>query len=102
VKIRAPAKINLYLRVVGRRKDGYHLLDTVLVPISLYDEIEIQRLKAVAIARDRARHHKNNLRSPLVPAGRTCFQAADLIMKTASVDQPISIHVRKRIPWAPG
>jgi 4-diphosphocytidyl-2-C-methyl-D-erythritol kinase len=72
VKIRAPAKINLYLRVVGRRKDGYHLLDTVLVPISLYDEIEIQRLKA---ARDRARPSVSPIKvtcdHPLVPGGKT-------------------------------
>jgi len=105
VKIRAPAKINLYLRVVGRRKDGYHLLDTVLVPISLYDEIEIQRLKA---ARHRTRPSASPIKitcdHPLVPAGKKnlVFQAADLIMKTAGVDQPISIHVRKRIPVGAG
>ncbi len=41
---------------------------------------------------------------PLVPAGKKnlVFQAADLIMKTAGVDQPISIHVRKRIPVGAG
>ncbi|HXK27106.1 MAG TPA: 4-(cytidine 5'-diphospho)-2-C-methyl-D-erythritol kinase [Candidatus Binatia bacterium] len=105
MKIRAPAKINLYLRVVGRRKDGYHLLDTVLVPISLYDEIEIQRLKA---ARHRTRPSASPIKitcdHPLVPAGKKnlVFQAADLIMKTAGVDQPISIHVRKRIPVGAG
>ena len=37
----APAKINLYLRIVGRRPDGYHLLDSMMVPISLYDDIHI-------------------------------------------------------------
>jgi len=44
VKIRAPAKINLSLRVVGKRRDGYHLLDTIMVPVSLYDEIEIRKI----------------------------------------------------------
>ena len=105
MKIRAPAKINLYLRVLGRRKDGYHLLDTILVPISLYDEIEIQRLKA---ARDRTRPSalpiKVTCDHPLVPAGKKnlVFRAADLIMKTAGIDQPISIHIRKRIPMGAG
>ena len=105
MKIRAPAKINLYLRVVGRRKDGYHLLDTVLVPISLYDEIEIQRLKA---ARNRTRPNGSPVNvtcdHPLVPAGKKnlVFQAADLIMKTAGIDQPISIYIRKRIPVGAG
>jgi len=105
VKIRAPAKINLYLRVVGRRKDGYHLLDTVLVPISLYDEIEIQRLKAARIRmRPSAAPIKVTCNHPLVPAGKKnlVFRAADLIMKTANIDQPISIHIRKNIPVGAG
>jgi 4-diphosphocytidyl-2-C-methyl-D-erythritol kinase len=45
VKIRAPAKINLSLRVVGRRADGYHLLDTIMVPVSLYDDLYIRKLR---------------------------------------------------------
>ena len=37
-KVRAPAKLNLTLRIVGRRYDGYHLLDTLVLPVSLYDD----------------------------------------------------------------
>lgn len=39
--LHAPAKINLFLRVKGRRPDGYHLLDTLMQKISLCDELEI-------------------------------------------------------------
>ena len=45
MKIRAPAKVSLSLRVVGKRRDGYHLIDTIMMPVSLYDEIEIKRAK---------------------------------------------------------
>ena len=45
VKIQAPAKINLGLRVVGQRADGYHLLDTIMVPVSLYDEIHLTKVR---------------------------------------------------------
>lgn len=37
----APAKINLFLRVTGRRSDGYHELDSIFVPVSLFDHIAL-------------------------------------------------------------
>jgi 4-diphosphocytidyl-2-C-methyl-D-erythritol kinase len=40
-KIYPNAKLNLYLEIIGQREDGYHLLETLMVPISLYDEIDI-------------------------------------------------------------
>ncbi len=42
MKIKSPAKINLMLNIVGRRRDGYHLLETIMVPISLFDELIIE------------------------------------------------------------
>lgn len=41
VVLRAPAKLNLTLEVLNRREDGYHNLRSVMVPVSLFDEIEI-------------------------------------------------------------
>lgn len=41
--LRAPAKINLTLEVLGRRADGYHRLRSAVVPISVYDEITLER-----------------------------------------------------------
>ena len=38
----APAKVNLLLRVVGRREDGYHLLESVVVPISVFDRVTVR------------------------------------------------------------
>ena len=40
IHLRAPAKLNLGLRVVGRRDDGYHLLDSVFAPIAIEGELE--------------------------------------------------------------
>ncbi len=44
ITLRTPAKINLNLRVVGRRADGYHLLDSLFAPIDLWDEVEVRRV----------------------------------------------------------
>ena len=42
VAVAAPGKVNLYLHVVGRRADGYHLLDTLMVFTELADRIEVE------------------------------------------------------------
>src|SRR5205823_10277195 len=41
VVVRAMAKVNLFLRVVGRREDGYHDLESLIVPVDLADRLEI-------------------------------------------------------------
>jgi len=42
--VKAPAKINVYLDVLGKRKDGYHDLDMVLLPLELHDTIELEEI----------------------------------------------------------
>jgi 4-diphosphocytidyl-2-C-methyl-D-erythritol kinase len=70
VKIRAPAKINLSLRVIGQRRDGYHLLDTIMVPVSLYDEIEIRKIRPARAKKGKADPLiRVTCDHPLVPRG---------------------------------
>src|SRR5260370_685021 len=42
VRVHAPAKVNLFLEVLGRRPDGYHDLATLMVAVSLYDTLELR------------------------------------------------------------
>ncbi|NLX19650.1 MAG: 4-(cytidine 5'-diphospho)-2-C-methyl-D-erythritol kinase, partial [Desulfobulbus sp.] len=42
LKLRAPAKINLNLHITGRRADGYHLLDSLMQKVSLYDDLDLE------------------------------------------------------------
>ena len=102
MRIRAPAKINLSLRVVGKREDGYHLLDTIMLPVSLYDEIEIRKAKAKA----KSAGARITIRCdhPLVPRGEKniVYDAARILMQQAGADQPVHIRIRKRIPVGAG
>jgi 4-diphosphocytidyl-2-C-methyl-D-erythritol kinase len=105
VKIRAPAKINLSLRVVGRRADGYHLLDTIIVPVSLYDEIEIRKVRLPAKNKKLAPPSiKVICKHPLVPSDENnlAYRAARLLLEKAKSEQPIEIRIRKRIPVGAG
>ena len=99
--IRAPAKVNLSLRVVGKRKDGYHLLDTVIVPVSLYDEIRITRPKSRKAGKGFLKVTCNH---PLVPSGKEnlAYRAASLLLTSKGILDPVHIHIRKRIPVGGG
>lgn len=100
MKIRAPAKINLCLRVVGRRADGYHLLDTIMLPVSLYDEIIIKKGGKSSL--------KGRLTvtcdDPLVPWGKEnlAYKAASLLLNKQHINESVHIHIHKRIPVGAG
>jgi 4-diphosphocytidyl-2-C-methyl-D-erythritol kinase len=105
VKIRAPAKINLRLKVLGRRADGYHMLDTIIVPVSLYDEIDLRKRRAA----DNGERCGSELievscDDPAVPTGRDnlAYRAAEMILRKMSKPQPVHIYIRKKIPIGAG
>jgi 4-diphosphocytidyl-2-C-methyl-D-erythritol kinase len=102
VKIRAPAKINLGLRIVGQRVDGYHLLDTIMVPVSLYDEIQITKI--IGEGRSSSSRLTVICDNPAVPRdeGNIVFRAAQLIIKENSIRESVAIHIKKRIPIGAG
>ncbi|ABA24484.1 4-diphosphocytidyl-2-C-methyl-D-erythritol kinase [Trichormus variabilis ATCC 29413] len=99
-KLIAPAKINLYLEIIGDRPDGYHELVMILQSIDLADEIEIHSLSSETI-----RVHCNH---PQVPTDKSnlVYRAAELMAtkfpeafaKYGGVD----ITVHKHIPVAAG
>jgi len=105
VKIRAPAKINLNLRVVGKRRDGYHLIDTIMLPVSLYDELEIRKIRSpVDNKKTKDGMIEVSCDHPLVPGGEKniVYRAARLIMQQTDKQQQVQIHIRKRIPVGAG
>ncbi len=91
----APAKLNLFLHITGRRPDGYHLLQTVFQFISLGDEIDF-----------RITRHSNVRRLSDMP-GLTeeddlVVRAARLLQQHTGNGQGVEISVHKRIPEGGG
>lgn len=97
IKMQAPAKVNLYLRIVGRRPDGYHLLDSLMVPVSLYDELTIE----VSGGQPEVRVTCDD---PAVPGDETnlVYKAAALLCRETGIQAKISIALRKFIPPGAG
>ena len=91
----APAKLNLFLHVTGRRADGYHLLQTVFCFIDRSDGLRFKLRPDGQIL----------LTQPLpgVPLERDlCYRAAHLLQTTASVRQGVEIRLDKRLPLGGG
>jgi 4-diphosphocytidyl-2-C-methyl-D-erythritol kinase len=90
-----PAKVNLYLKVLGRRADGYHDLVTVMQPLSLADVLTVTRAGAgIALACD-----QQNL--PAGP-GNLVWRAALAFQEAAGMELAVHLDLLKRTPVAAG
>lgn len=90
----APAKINLFLHVVGRRDDGYHLLQSVFLLIDWADTLHFER-------RDDGRLQRHDLGAAL-PADDLSLAAARLLQSESATALGADISLDKRLPWAAG
>lgn len=90
----APAKLNLFLHVVGRRADGYHLLQSVFLLIDWCDSLSFER-------RNDGRIERHDLGLAL-PADDLCLRAARALQQAAQVAQGVDIHIDKQVPWGAG
>lgn len=93
--IKAYAKINLSLDVVGKREDGYHTLQMIMQTIDLYDLINIKKT-------DKGINISCNKQYIPTDERNLAYKAADLFMKTYNVCEGIDIYIKKYIPVAAG
>ena len=90
----APAKLNLFLHVVGRRADGYHLLQSVFVLIDWCDLLHFERR-----ADGRLRRHDLG---PALPADDLSLRAARALQQASGTALGADLCVDKRVPWGAG
>lgn len=91
LKIKANAKINLSLSVLGRRNDGYHELDTVMQSISLYDRVYIDKSDKITVECGEFGGEDN-----------IAFKAAAAFFKASGINAGADIKIEKHIPSAAG
>ncbi|MDO9313150.1 MAG: 4-(cytidine 5'-diphospho)-2-C-methyl-D-erythritol kinase [Burkholderiaceae bacterium] len=90
----APAKLNLFLHVIGRRPDGHHLLQSVFVLIDWADTLHFER-------RSDARLTRHDLTAAL-PADDLCLRAARALQTASGTTWGADISIVKHVPWGAG
>lgn len=95
MKIKAYAKINLSLDVVGKREDGYHLLRMIMQSIDLFDEIIIEKLDNGIIIQSDKPYIPNDERN-------LAYKAAKIFIDYFGINEGVKIFIKKNIPVAAG
>jgi 4-diphosphocytidyl-2-C-methyl-D-erythritol kinase len=97
MQVFAPAKINLSLKILGRRDDGFHEIETLIVPISLCDEIKIDKSDAKEGIEFRCDDAS-------VPQGddNLAVRAAKTFLEEAKLKSGVAIELKKKIPHGAG
>ncbi|HEY0189169.1 MAG TPA: 4-(cytidine 5'-diphospho)-2-C-methyl-D-erythritol kinase [Cellulomonas sp.] len=97
VRVRAPGKVNLSLRVGPRRTDGYHPLATVFQAVSVYEDV-------VASRSDDLRVTVSGPQSDQVPTdgSNLALRAARALAERTGIDEGVHLHLHKGIPVAGG
>ena len=92
--VAAPAKLNLFLHVVGRRADGHHLLQSLFVLIDWCDTLQFERRTDGRLAR-------HDL-GPALPANDLCLRAARALQAASGTALGADISIAKAVPWGAG
>jgi 4-diphosphocytidyl-2-C-methyl-D-erythritol kinase len=97
MQVLAPAKVNLSLKILGRRGDGFHEIETFIAPISLHDEMKIDH-------NGQGQGIRFSCNDPFVPQGEDnlVVRAASLFFETTKLPPAVSIELKKRIPHGAG
>lgn len=96
IELKSRAKINLSIDVLGKREDGYHLVEMIMQTIDLYDLIEINEKD-----NDQITIKSTSDEIPL-DCNNLVYKAANLIKKTFNINKGVEIHIKKNIPVAAG
>ncbi|HEY2104708.1 MAG TPA: 4-(cytidine 5'-diphospho)-2-C-methyl-D-erythritol kinase [Candidatus Binataceae bacterium] len=98
LELLTPAKINLFLRITGRRPDGYHELDSLFLPVSLFDRIVIEAGQADSIA------VPIRCNWPEIPLddNNLAVRAARLFLEHSGLRWRVKIDLHKQIPAGAG
>jgi 4-diphosphocytidyl-2-C-methyl-D-erythritol kinase len=103
IELLSPAKVNLFLKVISKREDGYHEILSLMQPISIFDVIRMKIEDGDSIS-TRVTGTGSDGYLPPVPDGpeNLAYQAAELFCESAGVKRAVDIEIDKHIPSGAG
>ena len=96
IKLKSRAKINLSIDVLGKREDGYHLVEMIMQTIDLYDIIRIKELDINNIT------IKSNSSNIPLDENNIVYKAIDLLRNQFNINKGVEVFIEKNIPIAAG
>jgi 4-diphosphocytidyl-2-C-methyl-D-erythritol kinase len=102
LRLRTHAKLNLFLRVVGRRPDGYHEIESIFHGVDLADDIEIKETRGQAVEIEMQFAADNIGKAPALEENSIYRAAESLIQHGGEPGRGVKIDVIKRIPVGGG
>ncbi len=93
MKLKACAKINLTLDVLGKREDGYHLIDSVFQSVSLGDTVSVEKAEVISVG---------CTDDTICDGYNIAYKAAEKFFRYTGIDGGAKIAIEKHIPLASG
>jgi len=95
--VKASAKINLYLDVLGKRDDGYHDLDMVMLPLELHDTLSFEHMPQATYT-----HIISDTLERQIIENNLIFRTHELLKKELGYNQEFVIRVHRELPFYAG
>lgn len=94
IRLLSPAKINIGLRVLGKRRDGYHNIETIFHEVKIFDEIEME-------VSDEVEFETNSKEIP-IGTDNLCLKAVRIFFESFGIHSGVRIYLKKIIPIGAG
>lgn len=96
IKLKSRAKINLSIDVLGKREDGYHLVEMIMQTIDLYDIVKIKKIDTNNIV------IKSNSEDIPLNENNIVYKAVNLLRNQFDINEGVEVFIEKNIPIAAG
>ena len=103
-KITAPAKINAGLRILSKRKDGYHNLETIFYPVKLSDVLTVKIRKISETTGNNVISVETDSKEKISGKNNICYKTAEIFLSNFEIigSYKIDVYIKKNIPTGAG